>query len=87
MSIYKNYMETLVEEVYSRCKDSLPCCTCERCRDDVIAYALNRLPPRYAVTPEGGVYTKITGLERQYYTDIVAALTQAAQVVNTNPRH
>lgn len=87
MSEYRNYMETLVEEAYEECRDSLNCCTCEQCRNDIIACALNRLPPRYVVTQSGMVYMKLNGLQRQYHADIVTALAQAAKIVSEKPRH
>lgn len=87
MPQYKNVMENIVEDVYSRAAASLGCCTCEKCRCDIIAYALNLLPPKYVVTDKGEVYSKTFILRNQHRTDIMAALAKAAAVVRENPRH
>ena len=31
-------------------------CTCEMCRQDVIAYVLTRLPPKYVTTDSGAIH-------------------------------
>lgn len=87
MSSYKNCMESMVEEMYDELKPTLNCCTCQRCRDDTVAYALNHLPCRYVVSDSGSLFARANALERQYRTDIIAALQQAADVVAQYPRH
>lgn len=87
MSEYRNIMESLVEEEFERAAATLGCCTCEACRNDIIAYALNQLPPKYVATRKGEVYSKTFILRNQHRTDIMAALTKAASVVKANPRH
>jgi len=87
MAQYKNIMETLVEEEYERASSSLGCCTCELCRNDIIAYALNQLPPKYVATRKGEVYSKTFILRNQHRTDIMAALAKAAGIVRESPRH
>ncbi len=42
--LYKNVMEDLVEFRFDEIQSTLDCCTCEHCRNDIIAYALNLLP-------------------------------------------
>jgi competence protein ComFB len=84
----KNYMETLVwqqiDEVIAGHKDI---CTCEQCRYDIAALALNFLPPRYIVTQSGEMWTKVKALEQQFYVDIVTALTNAITLVKSRPHH
>ncbi len=84
---YRNVMENLVEEIYDEVAPSLKCCTCETCRGDMIAYALNQLPPKYVVTDKGEVYSKMYVLRNQHRTDIMASLTKAAKLVQEHPRH
>ena len=62
-------------------------CTCEACRNDIIAYALNQLPPKYVATRKGEVYSKTFILRNQHYADIMAALAKGAKVVSDHPRH
>ena len=44
---YQNVMEILVEQMYSSIESTLDCCACPLCKADIIAYALNQLPPKY----------------------------------------
>ena len=87
MAYYQNIMEIIVEDEFSRLAASLRCCTCEKCRSDIIAYALNLLPPKYVASRKGEVYSKTFMLHNQYRTDVMAALTKAASVVREHPRH
>ena len=87
MSEYRNIMESLVEEEFERAAATLGCCTCEACRNDIIAYALNQLPPKYVATRKGEVYSKTFILRNQHYADIMAALAKGAKVFSDHPRH
>lgn len=88
MATYYNAMESLVEEAYDKLRDKLDCCTCEQCRNDIIAYALNQLPPKYVVTIQGAMYSKANStMKTQPGADIIAALTAGANLVRTRSRH
>lgn len=84
----KNYMENLVwqylDDVLAGHSDV---CPCEHCRYDIVALALNFLPPRYVVTAKGGTWAKIKQLDQQFYVDIVSALTNAITIVKAKPHH
>lgn len=43
----QNLMEEIVLQNVDSVMASQGCCTCDVCRTDVIAYALNHLPPHY----------------------------------------
>lgn len=58
----------------------------EKAKLDVIAYALNHLPPRYVVTEKGHLYTRVDELKQQFKTDIVVELSKAIKHVKANPR-
>ena len=85
---YRNYTEDAVIDelvgVLDQLKDN---CKCEKCRQDIIAYALNRLPAKYVVTDLGGVYTKLHQFKTQTRADITIQLVEAAKVVKAKPRH
>ncbi len=83
----RNVMETLVELKLNEIIDKLDCCKCEQCRTDIVAYALNRLPPKYVATYEGSVYSKLDTLSVQYETDMLTILMQGAEKVKAHPRH
>ncbi len=83
-----NYMENLVWQYLPDVLAGHPqACTCQRCRYDIVALALNFLPPRYAVTDKGQVLTKVKSLEQQFHVDIIAALTNAIILVTSRPHH
>jgi len=85
----RNLMEGLVtqrlDEVLA--EESNKICRCEQCRLDMVAIALNDLPPRYVVTQRGETYSKADLLEVQRFVDVLTALAKAVKIVNNNPRH
>ncbi|SIS84595.1 late competence development ComFB family protein [Alicyclobacillus vulcanalis] len=62
-------------------------CHCDRCVDDVLAMALNHLPPRYATSDEGQLYVQVEYLRPQLRSDILRELTQAVMRVSSHPHH
>lgn len=58
----------------------------EKAKLDIIAYALNHLPPRYVVTEKGHLFTRVDELKQQFKTDIVVELSKAIKHVKANPR-
>lgn len=85
--MYRNIMEEIVENKMQQMQPTLGCCTCERCRSDIVAYALNQLPPKYVATAKGEVYSKVYTLSIQHDADVMAAITQGAKLVEKYPRH
>ena len=83
----KNYMEDCVTDMMQGVLSDLIDCHCERCRMDILAHVLNKLPPKYVVTRKGHLYTKLSALQTQFDVDIIAAITQAAAIVAKRPRH
>lgn len=84
----KNYMEDVVlsylDEVLSKYPEI---CQCEICKHDIVAIALNNLPPKYVVREEGELYSKVDTLDNQYRIDVISALTKAVMTVKDHPRH
>ncbi len=87
MSELSNYMEVAVRDVMDTVLADMDVCTCEECRLDIMAIALNNLKPKYVVTKRGQLYTKVHMLESQYAIDIISAVTRAAETVRLSPRH
>lgn len=83
----KNYMEDIVISTTESILKLLNICKCEKCRLDIIALALNDLPPKYIVTEKGELYTKLNELENQFGVDVQAAIIKAALLVGKNPKH
>lgn len=81
-----NHMESLLRDKLDHTLQVLGGCGCPRCRMDILALALNQLPPVYAVsTAEDGV--RIKKLRGLYEIKTTAALIQAVQTVKAAPRH
>lgn len=62
-------------------------CTCERCKNDVAALALNRLKPKYVVTEQGEILGKLDIYEPQVQVNILAAVIAANKIVQENKSH
>lgn len=84
---YKNIMEKIVLEEYDKLADCLPSCKCEQCRNDVIAMALNLLPPKYITTLKGELYSKLECVDFQQRSNVIVAITKAAEIVASKPGH
>lgn len=83
--IYRNVMEPLVIEEVEQQIQHLPTKVAQYVnRTDVIAYALNRLPPLYA-TSERGWHQQQSKVERELRSQIKAAVRQAFAAVQQDP--
>lgn len=88
----KNYSEVAVQALLNEVVDNyqkknLGICTCESCLEDIAAAALNRLPPRYAVTEKGKIYTSVAFEQIGGKAEVIAAIIHALAIVSKNPRH
>lgn len=87
MEVY-NYMEYIVHDALEDIlKSRQDVCKCERCRLDMQAWALNRLPPKYVVTEKGRVFTKLQEVEVQFRADVLREVTRAVSQISKNPSH
>lgn len=85
---FKNYMEDVVLEVYQEFKNLHPeYCSCERCSADTMAIALTKLHGKYAVSPEGEIFAKISREDRQVRADVLVVIMEAAKQVAKQPNH
>jgi len=84
----KNLMEEIVWSNVDRIIDQHKMvCGCERCKYDIVALALNYLPPRYFVSHKGETYSRVKSLEQQFQVDVVTAVSNAVKIVNSDPHH
>ena len=83
----RNYMEDMVMAKLPQVMKQMDVCTCERCRLDILAYVLNKMPPKYVVTVKGSLYAKLSLLQSQFDVDILTNLTTAATLVKEKPNH
>jgi competence protein ComFB len=83
----KNYMEAVVNKKMDSILNLMNICKCEKCRMDIMAIALNDVPPKYVVTDEGELFSKVRELEQQFEVDIEMAIVKAAICVSKKPKH
>jgi len=82
-----NLNELVVEREYERLKETFAgFCGCAGCRDDVIVFALNKLPPRYVTARRGAVLTHVRLQGEQEQADISVALIEGFKRVMRAPR-
>jgi competence protein ComFB len=62
-------------------------CGCQRCRLDIMALALNTLPPKYVVTSIGNAVTNVDLSSSQWKANVTMAVCNAIETVNSRPRH
>lgn len=87
--ILYNMMEKLVLEEIEKVlnKGEYNGCTCERCKADMMALALNKLPAKYVVTEQGEIISKIVATLPQNQVDLLSAVIEASELVKRSPRH
>ena len=83
----KNVTEMLVARSYDELLPTMPeFCRCEVCRDDVLVYSLNRLPPHYTSTLKGEVVSKLEMEAGQGSIDVTVVLLDGMRRVAVSPR-
>lgn len=83
-----NYTETVVKEVLNEVLSKRKeVCQCEKCRLDIMAIALNNLPPQYYVSEKGEVYSKLLATYLEIRTKVVTEIIKASMQVEKLPHH
>lgn len=79
-----NTMETVVMEKLDTVLNRFNCCKCDRCKKDIVALALNKLPPKYMVLAEN---QPLPIIGTQENAQVVSAIIQAVLTVRNHARH
>ncbi len=79
-----NTMESRVLGKLDEVLERFSCCRCDRCKKDIVAIALNKLPPKYMVLAEDQPEPDI---DQQTNAQIISAMIQAVIQVRAHPRH
>lgn len=83
-----NLTEIIVEQVLNeRLAEQPGVCNCQKCKYDMMAYALNHLTPRYVVTDKGEALARAMTLNNQVTTDFLVEVSKAIKQISENPRH
>lgn len=83
-----NVTECVVECMLDEVLHEEKMCTCRQCRLDVMALALNHLPPKYVVSEQGKAFEiyRLQGLAQSRVT-VYQEILRAAQIVKQRPHH
>ena len=79
-----NLMEGFVESRIDEVMHKFNCCTCDKCRQDILAMTLNKLPPFYVIEDDLNIRDQ---KEKERSADVAAALVKAVLAVKANPNH
>lgn len=83
----KNVVEEYVRTLYDELRPGVPDShECDACREDVMIYALNRLPAQYVSTVRGEILSRLDVSTGQHRTDATVALMEGFRFVAANPR-
>lgn len=83
----RNLVESRVAEAYQALRPRFAgFCGCDLCREDVLVFALNRVPPRYVTSDEGHAVTGVALEGDQQRTVIEVAVIDGLQRVGRSPR-
>ena len=85
--ILSNLTEELVKETISSIIPTMNMCTCEICRLNACAIALNALPPHYVTTTKCELIAKISTEMRAYQIQVLVETTKALMIVKEHPLH
>jgi hypothetical protein len=83
-TVVVNVMEKLVIDKFDTAIIKFKCCKCDRCKKDIMALALNKLPPKYVVLNKG---EETPEPDEQTKAQVITALIQAILKVRAQPRH
>jgi len=83
--ILYNVMEKLVLDKLDITLKKMNCCRCDRCKEDIIALALNNLKPKYIVASKDDINNKINELDKGL--EVTTAVLKAVLSVRKTPRH
>jgi competence protein ComFB len=80
-------MEEHVAQAYEAMRAHFPdFCGCDVCREDAVAFTLNRVPSRYVATRTGSVVTGVNLEKEQNRAAIEVAMMEAMRKISLAPR-
>lgn len=80
-----NVMELLIDTKMAPAMEKFHCCTCDKCRQDIAAMALNKLHPKYIVAEPEPLTAAME--DKESNMQVTTALVQAILKVKANPKH
>lgn len=84
--ILYNITERLVLNKLDATLKKMNCCRCDRCKQDIVAIALNNAKPMYVVSTKDVINQKVH-IMNEMGSEITTEVIKAVLVVRKNPRH
>ncbi len=85
--VIENIMERIVLNDVEDLMQKAGACSCEKCKMDVAAIALNNLPPKYIVSVAGFIMESYNMSKLQGKVDIYNEIFRAIEMVKEHPMH
>lgn len=85
--VFVNVMERIVRDKIIYFMRQFNVCTCDRCKEDTIALALNGILPKYQVMDRHAVDPLLSFYTNRYISDVTVEATKACMEVKEHPRH
>ena len=85
--ILVNIVEEMVTQKVNELIKDMGMCSCEKCKMNACAIALNNLPPHYVTTTRGELLVKLLSTEVNYQMNIMVEVMKALMVVKKQPLH
>jgi competence protein ComFB len=83
-----NAMETVVKQLFEEFRKNYELkCDCLTCQEDILAIALNKLPPRYTSSEKGHLFVKGEFTNQQLRSDVMRELMEASSIVEHHQHH
>lgn len=79
-----NLMESFVTSRIDEVMRKFNCCSCDRCRRDILAMTLNKLPPLYVLEDDLNLRDQ---KEKERSADVAAALVKSVLAIKAHPNH
>ncbi len=84
--ILYNVTEKLVLNKLDATLKKMNCCRCDRCKEDIVAIALNNLKPKYVVANRDYIKQKVHDFN-EIGSEVTTEVIKAVLTVRKNPRH
>ena len=78
--IVRNYLDEMLTMRFD-------VCSCDKCKEDVMAYVLTRVPPKYVTTDSGAMHTLTEQTKVEQSSVILKELVNALRIIGENPHH
>ena len=80
LNIVSDLLDQILLKRYNICK-------CEKCRTDIIAYVLSRIPAKYVTTDVGAISTLVEQEKVENEAEIIRKIIEAIKTIGKYPQH